>query len=214
MLALFLQTVRDEDISYAIQDLPMSQRRVQSHLEGRLLDRLEPLEEELMRDVCVLEQFDANLAAHLSGVKVAEARQTLTNLRERSIIREVEIISGKKTYRAHDIIREYLQDEIMGARERQSRYVAIAVFSSRLYELSNRSTDESISSSEVESLRENIKLQFEKVLENDKASLVVDSVYSTCEDLDYIHQKEVEGGLRYCYSIQDSTPIQKVIEDV
>jgi hypothetical protein len=214
MLALFLQIARDEDISYAIRDLPMRQQKVRSHLEGRLLDRLEPQEEDLMRDVCVLEQFDAKLAAHLSGKTVAEARQTLMNLKERSIIREVESISGEQIFRTHDLIREYLQGEIMGARERQSRYISIAVFSSRLYELSNQSTEDEISGSKIESLRENIKLHFEKVLDNEEAASVVSSVYSACEDLDYIQQTDVEDGLRYCYSVQDSVSLSSVIEEV
>lgn len=214
MLALFLQTVRNEDISYAIRDLPMSHQRVRDHLEGRLLDRLEPQEEDLMRDVCVLEQFDAKLAAHLSGNTVAEARQILTNLKERSIIREVESISGEQKFRTHDLIREYLQGEIMGARERQSRYVAIAVFSSRLYELTNRSTEAEVAGPKIDSLRDHIKLHFEKVFANEGAASVVSSVYSTCEDLDYIHQTDVEDGLRYCYSVQDSESIPSVIEEV
>jgi energy-coupling factor transporter ATP-binding protein EcfA2 len=214
MLALFLQTVRDEDISYAIRDLPMNHQRIRDHLEGRLLDRLEPLEEGLMRDVCVLEQFDAKLAAHLSGNTVAEARQILTNLKERSIIREVESISGKQTFRTHDLIREYLQGEIISARERQSRYIAIAVFSSRLYELTNRSAEEEISGPKIDSLREHIKLHFEKVLANEEATSVVSSVYSACEDLDYINQTDVEDGLRYCYSVLDSESIPSVIEEV
>lgn len=213
MLALFLQTVRDEDVSYAIRDLPMSQQRVRDHLEGRLLDRLEPQEEDLMRDVCVLEQFDARLAAHLSGNSVAEARQTLMNLKERSIIREVGSVSDKKTFRTHNLIREYLQGEIMSARERQSRYTAIAVFSSRLYELSSRSTEEEIGDSKIESLRENIKLHFEKVLGSKEAASVVNSVYSSCEDLDYIQQTDVEDGLAYCYSIQESVALSSVIEE-
>ncbi|WP_257301109.1 AAA family ATPase [Haloarchaeobius sp. FL176] len=214
MLALFLQTVRDEDISYAIRDLPMSQQRVRDYLEDRLLDRLEPQEEDLMRDVCVLEQFDAKLAAHLSGNTVAEARQILTNLKERSIIREVESITDTQTFRTHDLIREYLQGDIMGARERQSRYIAIAVFSSRLYDLSTQNTEEQISGSKIESLRENIKLHFEKVLDRKEAESVVSSVYSACEGLNYIQRTDVEDGLRYCYSIQDSVSIPSVVEEM
>lgn len=213
MLALFLQTVRDEDISYAIRDLPMSKQRARDHLEGRLLDRLEPPEEDLMRDVCVLEQFDAGLAAHLSGNSVAEARQTLMNLKERSIIREVDSMYDKQIFRTHDLIRKYLQGEIMGARERQSRYIAIAVFSSRLYELSNRSTKEEIGDPKIESLRENVKLHLEKVLKEKEASSVVSSVYSSCEDLDYIQQTDVENGLRHCYSVQESVSLPSVIEE-
>ncbi len=214
MLVLFLQTVRDEDVSYAIRDLPISHRKVRNHLEGRLLDRLEPQEEDLMRDVCVLEQFDAKLAAHLSGNTVAEARQILTNLKERSIIRDVESIPGKHTFRTHDLIREYLQGDIMGARERQSRYIAIAVFSSRLYELINQSTEEEVAGPEIDSLREYVKLHFEKVLTNEEAASVVSSVYSACKDLNYIQQTDVENGLKHCYSIQNSVTLPDAIESI
>lgn len=214
MLTLFLQIVRDEDISYAIQDLPMSHQRVRDHLEGRLLDRLEPQEEDLMRDVCVLEQFDAKLAAHLSGNTVAEARQILTNLKERSIIREGESISGEQTFRTHDLIREYLQGEIMGARERQSRYISIAVFSSRLYELTNQSTENETAGSEIDSLREYIQLHFEKLLANEEAASVVSSVYSACTGLDYIQESDVEDGLKYCYAIPESEPLRDAIESI
>ena len=214
MLALFLQTVRDEDVSYAIRDLPMRHQKVQDHLEGRLLDRLEPQEEDLMRDVCVLEQFDAKLAAHLSGNTVAEARQILTNLKERSIIREVESISGEQTFRTHDLIREYLQGEIMSARERQSRYISIAVFSSRLYELTNQDTENEAAGPEIDSLREYIQLHFEKLLANEEAASVVSSVYSTCKGLDYIQESDVNDGLKHCYAIPESKPIRDAIENI
>lgn len=214
MLALFLQTVRDEDVSYAIRDLPMSHKKVRDHLEGRLLDRLEPQEEDLMRDVCVLEQFDAKLAAHLSGNTVAEARQILTNLKERSIIREVESISGEQTFRTHDLIREYLQGDIMDARERQSRYVSIAVFSSRLYELTNQSTENEAEDPEIDALRGYIQLHFEKLLANEEAASVVNSVYSACTDLDYIQESDVEDGLKHCYAIPESEPLRDAIESI
>jgi len=212
MLALFLQTVRDEDVSYEIRDLPMSHQRVRDHLEGRLLDRLDPQEEDLMRDVCVLEQFDAKLAAHLSGNTVPEARQILTNLKERSIIREVESISGEQTFRTHDLIREYLQGEIMGARERQSRYISIAVFSSRLYELTNQRTGDEDEGPEIDALREYIQLHFEKLLAKEEAASVVSSVYSACAGLDYIQESDVEDGLKHCYAIPDSEPLRDAIE--
>jgi energy-coupling factor transporter ATP-binding protein EcfA2 len=214
MLALFLQTVRDEDVSYAIQDLPMSHQRVRDHLEGRLLERLDPQEEALMRDVCVLEKFDAKLAAHLSGNSVAEAKRILTNLKERSIIREVESISGEKTFRTHDLIREFLQGEIMGARERQNRYISIAVFSSRLYELTYQSAEDEPAGPEIDSLREYIQLHFEKLLANEEARSVVSSVYSACTGLNYIQKSEVEEGLKHCYAISESEPLQDAIKSI
>lgn len=215
MLSLFLQTVRDEDLSYAIQDLPMSERRIRNHLEGRLLDRMESQEEGLLRDVCVLEQFDSKLAAHLSGNTVAEARRILNTLKERSIIREVEGVFNTQTYRSHDLIRDFLQDEIMGARERQSRYNAIVVFSSRLHEqVNDRSPEDEIPNPEIESLCEQIRLQFAKVLRDEKTEPAVESVYDSCDNLDYMRRTNVENGLKYCFSVQDSELLSETIDNV
>lgn len=215
MLSIFLQTVRDEDLSYAIRELPMSEGRIRNHLEGRLLDRMEPKEEDLLRDVCILEQFDVKLAAYLSGNTIAEARRVLKTLKERSIIREVEGVSETHTYRSHDLIRDFLQDEIMGARERQSRCNAIVVLSSRLYEeVKPRSPEDEVAEPEIESLCQQIRLQFEKLLVDENVDSVIGSVYEACDNLDYLRRTDVERGLKYCFSIQDSELLPATIESV
>lgn len=215
MLALFLQTARNEDLARAIRDLPMRQRKVRRHLEERMLDRMKPDAEKLMRDVCVLEQFDANLAAQVSGNTVAEARQILSNLRQQSLLREVKGVTDKPTYRAHDLIREFLQDEITGPRERQNRCRAIVVFSARVHErVGGHSTESEIANPEVETHCENIRLHFDKILSNEEVDSAVNSVYSACDSLDYIQQFHVENGLRYCYSVQDSESLPEKIESV
>lgn len=213
VLALFLQIAHNEDLSRAIQDLPMRRRKVRRHLEERMLDRMQPDAERLMRDVCVLEQFDANLAAQVSGNTVSEARQILSDLRQQSLLREVKGVTEKTTYRAHDLIREFLQDEITGPRERQNRYRAIAVYSSRVYERVGGRRTETVNP-EVETYCENIRLHFNKVLTSEEANSAANSVYTACDSLDYIRQADVESGLRYCYSIQDSESLPQKIKSV
>jgi hypothetical protein len=176
---------------------------------------MSPEEEELLRDVCVLEIFDANLAAHLSENTVGATRQILSDLKHRSIIREVESSSAKQTYRSHDLIRDFLQDEIMGARERQSRYKAIAVFAYRISEnLTSRSPEPEMVDPYLDSYCEKVKLHFDKILLEKQVESVLTSIYSACDDLNYIMRSDIENGLKYCYSEEDTDSLPETIGDI